>query len=187
VKRVVARMAAKGIASETLRAVLAEWFRARGFRDIVFKENLSPEFDDAGRYVVDYEAVFEPRGLDQGRVDVWGTREGVVAVGFETWERIAARLSVGTSQPDRNVAGQEPDRLTVSGLIAVLDAVADGQMSVLASVWPGSGLASPRAVAAPAVLQTFRASGNTWLRWLGSAPQQPHLPWQRLLEFRPWS
>jgi len=71
-------------------------------------------------------------------------------------------------------------------LLAVLDAVADGRLAVLASVLPWLGIVSAVAVTTPEVLHRLRASGNTWLGWLRPAPARPARGLRRWVTFRAW-
>ena len=171
---------------DTLRSALDRWFAERRVRQVEFRENLQPDKDDSASYTVCYEATFEPSALDQGFVEIWGTTQGDTGVGFERHTRVARRLGTKAAQPLRFVAGHEPCPLALQGLLAVLNAVADGRIAVLATVLPWLGLTSAQAVSTAATLHTLRESGNPWLRWLRSQPKRQPTGPRSLLAFRPW-
>ena len=171
---------------DTLRSALDRWFAERRVRHVEFRENLQPGEDDSASYTVCYEATFEPSALDQGFVEIWGTTQGDTGVGFERRTRIAQRLNTKAARPERFVAGHEPSPLALRGLLAVLNAIADGRIAVLATVLPWLGLTSARAVTTPPTLDALRESGNPWLRWLHARPKREPTRPHALLAFRPW-
>ena len=61
---------------------------------VAFRESSSPEDDANDDYRVIYEASFEPAALDKARIEFWITDSGHVAIGIETYERIARRLGL---------------------------------------------------------------------------------------------
>lgn len=133
------------LALERVRHLLSTWFATKHATTVAFREETNPTPDLDARYTVAYEAIFEPSSLDQARVELWVTTEGHVAIGFESHKRVAERLGVNGGH-DRFATGHEPHRMSESGLLAVLDLIADGKIAISWTVIPLIGLISTKAV-----------------------------------------
>ena len=149
---------------------------------VAFHETTEPMVDPHARYLVVYEAVFEPRSLDQGRVEVWITNDGQVAVGFERRDRIAGRLGVRNTRQGF-AAGHEPARVEPMGLKALLTLVASGGIVVSARVLPWIGLGSTSACANEEALESLAVAGYEKTGWL----RQTVRVGTRKLKFAPWT
>src|SRR5688572_1894744 len=167
-----------------VQRVLSEWFSKRGPSSVGFRENMAPPSDPHARYVVRYEVVFEPLMLDQARVEIWETAEDNVAIGLERTRRIAQRLGVNGGT-DRFAAGHEPLRVAPLGLIAIMEAIANGEVMVSAMTLPWLGVVSTRAIAPREVIQALVDSGYDSEKWIASPPRIL-IPGTRMLRFLPW-
>ena len=107
--------------------LLSSWFTSKKFAYISFRESFPTTHDLQDDYRVIYEAIFEPQALDKARIEVWLTDKGNIAFGFETRQRIAARLSVACWRKGF-AAGHEPLTLSRDGVLALLDAISDGKL-----------------------------------------------------------
>jgi hypothetical protein len=173
------------LSPDELRTTLRTWFHERRTTEVTLHENTPGANDDSDRYTVRYEASFEPRALDQARVEVWGTDDGQVAIGFELYARVASRVGGRRRYAKRFVGGHEPCPLGRAGLLAILDAIAGGELAVTVLALPWLGVVSARAGAAPEVVASLRAQGYAWGRWI--APIQPDPVVGRVLRFRGWT
>jgi hypothetical protein len=107
--------------------LFSSWFASKSAPDISFRESFPSTHDPADDYKVVYEAIFEPQSLDKARVEIWLTDKGDIAFGFETRQRIAARLSVANWRKGF-AAGHEPRALSRDGVVALLSAISDGKL-----------------------------------------------------------
>lgn len=181
--RVVAAIdSRKGIAPERVRAILTQWFRDRHVTSVSFREDVDPE-SDLDSYVVAYEAFFEPQSLEYAYVCVAVTVDGDVAFLFETRARVAKRLAVRGGR-DVLVGGHEPSPMSESGLLALLDLIADGQVGVAAFAVPLFGLIFARACARPEAIEHLIARGYTWVRWLH--PVSSLVGRANVIKLKPW-
>jgi hypothetical protein len=168
---------------QDIRHLLMQWKDGRTASGVSLVERIPPE-DPYARYSVVFESVFEPDSIQKARLEVWTTSDAHVGLGFETWRRIASRLGVrgGT---DRFAAGHEPRHTTPTGLLAVLDAIADGEIAIEAVVVPVVGLVSTRAVAAPSVVQRLASRGYDPATWLSTSTSFSRMV-RRMVRFAPW-
>jgi hypothetical protein len=169
---------------ESAQQLLREWYANRATSAVDMRENFTPAPDPDASYRVVYEAAFEP-SLDQARIEIWVTDTGDVAIGFETWRRVASRLAVGSGSK-RFVGGHEPIRLTSAGLMAILDLVASGGVAVSATLFPGIGLLAATPIVAPGTRAKLRASGYGPVEWLREGTISLALDLAQVLRFQPW-
>jgi len=116
---------------EELRSVFEGWKAQAVSEDgIEFKEAYNPAFDPNDDYRMIYQASFEPTTLDKARIEFWLTDSGHVAVGIETYDRIARRLGV---KPIRHgfAGGHEPKTVSKDGLKILFGAVTRGKMFIV--------------------------------------------------------
>jgi hypothetical protein len=168
-----------------VRQLLSEWFAAKQPTTVAFKEVIEPPFDPYADYSVVYEAIFEPPSLDQAAVELWVTRDGDVAIGFERRKRIAERLGV-KSRNNRFAAGHEPRRMRESDLITILNSIATGEIAVASTVMPFLGLISTKAVTLHAVLERLGPKGCSPVNWLNGVSREEFSRGGHFLRFRPW-
>jgi len=167
-----------------VREIILQWVQQRHLSTVSFKEETSPANDPHDDYIVAYEASFEPKSLDQARVEVWVTTQGNVAIGFETRKRISTRLGL-TTKSTRFGAGHEPALRSGTGLLAILGAVADGKIAIRAIAIPFFGLISTKAVTLHDVRQELVSKGYTPVDWLMGVSENEFAQ-QKLLRFRRW-
>lgn len=76
------------------------------------------------------EAVFEPRRLDQARLEMWLTSSGHTAIGIETWSRVSRRLGL---RPWRKgfAIGFEPRELSVEQLEKIHMQISSGEFELM--------------------------------------------------------
>ena len=175
---------------ERARQLLSEWFATRHTTSVAFREETNPKNDPQDDYLIAYEAVFEPDSLDQAYVDIGVTPDGCVAIGFETRERIAARLGV-KNRRSGFASGHEPYPLSEQGLLAILDVIANGQIAIPTKVLPWIGLGPFgvglfKALVLPESLETLVANGYGPVTWLQAAKQSEFSVGDHFLHFRPW-
>lgn len=168
------------------RELLASWFHSRPRGGVVLHEETNPRADPHARYNVVYEARLVPPALDQMQVEVWVTSDGGIAVGIERTERVAERLGARLRR-HRFAAGHEPAQVALSGLVALLDLVAEGGIGVEALVPPLLGLTQTKAVLLHGSVSELRSRGYEACNWIETSPTAPRLPFTRLLPYRPWS
>lgn len=183
---VAARSDLLPLTPERVQQVLTEWFSRSHPTTVHFKEVTEPAPDPNADYLVVYEAIFEPSSLDQARVELWVTKEGNVALGFERQKRIAERLGV-KSKSNRFVAGHEPRRMFESDLLKILDLIATGQIAIDPTVIPIFGLISTKAVASRDVLEHLDFMSYSPLIWLKEVSKTEFSKEEHFLRFRPWS
>lgn len=148
-------------------------------------EKTEPTPDPDASYEVRYEAVFEPTSVDQARVEVWLSADGGVAVGFERVKRVAERLGMKV-QDDRFAAGHEPHRMTETGLLLLLEMVADGEIAIESTVMPFLGLTSTKAVVTHDVLKALVSQGYAPVNWLKAMNRTEFSDRTDVLQFRRW-
>ncbi len=171
------------IKPERVRQLSSEWFVTRHTARVEFREGTQPENDPQDDYLIAYEAVFEPGSLDQARVELWVTPDGYIAIGFERWKRIAERLDIKCGN-NRFAAGHEPQCMSESGLLAILDLIADGQIAISSSVIPLFGLVSTKAVVCHGILDELVSKGYSPTNWLKGVSQKKFST--HLLQYRQW-
>ena len=182
----VARVSPTGLDPVKAREIISHWFSARHTAAIAFKEDLNPRFDPDARYEVAYEATFEPMTLDQARVEVWITTDGNASIGFERRKRIAERLGIRNCN-DRFAAGHEPNPVIASGLVAVLDMIADGQVAIAPTVIPILGLISTRAVMVREAVESLVSRGYPSVSWLQVTSTSALSSNKNLVRFHKWT
>lgn len=160
------------------------WISKNAAPGIELRICTKPSNDDDDDYSVSCEVRFEPVNKACARVELWLTRDGAIAVGFETNKRLS-ELS-GIDCGDNGFAsGNEPvAKLGLRGVNALLDAVAAGELMVTIKPRLFSG---PRTVAiAPAPIRErlHRESGGAflWIRDEAACRDKG-----RVLSFEPWS
>ena len=165
--------------------LFSNWFAAQSGLNVSFNESFPSIHDPADDYRVTYEAIFQPASLDKARIEIWVTDEGRIGLGFETRQRIAARLGL-TNWRDGFATGHEPRELTSDGVLALLSAVAEGRISLAARTIFGV-LGRIRAVISGADRQALAVAGYNYLDWIEVAeePMRP-LSFGALIRFQPW-
>lgn len=168
--------------SDSIRIALNRWVEARNVGAVLaFTESLAPAHDPSDDYLITYEAVFEPGELDRARIEVWATREGLVAIGLETRDRIARRLGIRTRRLGF-AAGHEPREVSETGLCAFLDCVAEGTLAIDAINGVG-GLGATTAVMTAAARERLLRSGYGAIQWIELKESRPT---RHPLAYRPW-
>lgn len=152
--------------TERFREILLDWFKRIQTTGIRFTENTNPGSDPYARYTVAYEAAFEPSSLDRARVEVGLTTDGMIAVGLETKNRIAARLNLKEGKHKVFAAGHEPTEVTKEGLLALLTAVAEGNIAISATSLPLLGLGKTQAVVLSDTDKSLASQGYDARGWL---------------------
>lgn len=170
---------------ERARVLLSEWFASRHTTTVVFREETNPKNDPHDDYLISYEAIFEPKSLEQAYVYIGVTPDGYVAIGFERRKRIAERLGTKNSSV-RFAAGHEPCFISESGLFAILDLIADGQIAISPTAIPLIGLISTKAAVLQDVLEELISKGYSSVSWLNGVSQTEFSEKGRLLEFSQW-
>jgi hypothetical protein len=168
-----------------IQALLSEWFSKRNPSSVEFRANVAPPHDpDSDDYVICYSAAFKPHALNQARVEVWETTQGGVAIGLETTSRIARRLSVNCRK-DHFAAGHEPTQVSTTGLLAILESIANGEIMIAARAFPWFGVAATSAVAPREVIRALMERGYNATNWI-SVPTRIPFPGWNVLRFNPW-
>lgn len=107
--------------------LISSWFVSQSASDVELRESFPSAHRPNDDYSVVYEAIFEPSSLDKARVEIWITKEGRVAFGFETRQRIAGRFAL-VNWRKGFAAGHEPRALSPNDVIALLRAASDGKL-----------------------------------------------------------
>ena len=174
---------------EEVRFVFSEWnvefLSATG---IAFIESLDPPVDPNADYRVVYKASFEPIALNKARIEFWLSDSGHVAVGIETYERIARRLRQRVGRHGF-VVGHEPSAATVDGLQVWFDAVTHGRIYLeiksLVGIWNTAKAYLPNSDC-DALFQ----SGYGNLKWIHTIPkgglQSQRTLFSAVLKYEPW-
>lgn len=115
------------------RQAIRDWRMRHPDLAIIFSENLRPDNEALNDYVVVYEASFKSASLTKLQLEIFSTADDFVGIGIETRKRVATRLSV---KPGRSgyATGHEPGPMASEQLLALLDAAADGRISLLPKV-----------------------------------------------------
>jgi hypothetical protein len=170
--------------------LLSSWFASKNVADISFREAFPSTHDPSDDYNVVYEASFEPQTLDKARIEIWVTDRGNIAFGFETRQRIAARLSVTNRLKRRRfAAGHEPITVTRDGVLALLSAISDGKLLLNARTFFGV-LDGTRAAMGEDDRQLLVSGGYNYLDWIGVVRERI-VPLNfgisgTLIRFQPW-
>ena len=177
-----------GLEPERVRQILSDWFAGRATAEVAFIEDTDPMYIEYTRYWTSYEAVFEPSSLDKARVEVWAMPDGDILIGLEQDKRVAQRLGVRNSKYDRFfAAGYETVRINESGLIALLDLIADGQISIAATTVPFFGLISTKALILNRPWVALFAYGYGFpIKWLKVLRQKEFPSKRSVLTYCPW-
>lgn len=175
-----------GVRCDQLRKTLRDWFHKRQATAIRLTENLNPEKDPYARYTVAYEATFEPNVLDQTRLEIWITSDGMVAVGIETRQRIAERLGVRGGMRKVFAAGHEPAEVSEAGLVALLTVVADGKIAISTTCLPIVGILRCKAVLVPDTDRFLLSHGYDGRWWLTVVDDFESDVFRHVLRFIPW-
>jgi hypothetical protein len=172
--------------TEQFREILLDWFKQIQTTAIRFTENANPESDQYARYTVAYEATFEPNSLDRARIEIWLTTEGMIATGLETKNRIAARLKLKEGNHKVFAAGDEPSEVTKEGLLALLTAVAEGNIAISATSLPLLGLVKTQAVLLSDTDKSLASHGYNARGWLTVVDDFESDAFRHVLRFTPW-
>lgn len=169
------------------RTAITEWFAKRHCLSIDFRDTTNPVNDPIEDYQAVYEAWFEPRVASMAQIQLFVTSDSQTAIGFECRRRIAQRLGVKTRRPNRIAGGHEPLVLSLDGLIAVLDAVANGEMCVSTRQWPFVGLVSTSVTMAEESLAVLHRRGYHATSWIRPIKKPKHERSAGESCFAPWS
>jgi hypothetical protein len=172
--------------TEQYREKLLDWFKQIQTTAIRFTENTSPEQDPYARYTVAYEATFEPNTLDRAFVEIGLTTDGMIAIGLETKNRIASRLELKGSKHKVFAAGHEPTDASVDGLLALLTAVAQGNIAISATALPLLGLVKTKAVLLSDTNKFLVSHGYDARGWLTVVDDFESDAFRQVLRFAPW-
>lgn len=172
--------------TEQFREILLDWFKQIQTTAIRFTENTNPESDPYARYTVAYEATFEPSSLDRARIEIWLTTEGMIATGLETKNRIASRLKLKEGKHKVFAAGDEPSEVTKEGLLALLTAVAEGNIAISATSLPLLGLVKTQAVLLSDTDKSLASHGYDARGWLTVVDDFESDAFRHVLRFTPW-
>lgn len=166
--------------------VLHNWFIGTGSREVDFVENTNPEPDPNSRFVVIYEAAFEPKTLDRMRIEIWVTSLGEIAIGLETKGRIAARLGIRGPKQKVFSTGHEPHIVTIDALVALLTAISSGKICISAFALPILGLVSAKAVLLHSTDEYLISKGYLHRSWLNVVEDFESDAFSHVLQFAPW-
>jgi hypothetical protein len=172
--------------TEQFREILLDWFKQIQTTAIRFTENTNPDSDPYARYAVAYEAAFEPSSLDRARIEIWLTTEDMIATGLETKNRIAARLKLEEGKHKIFAAGAEPSEVTKEGLLALLTAVAEGNIAISATSLPLLGLVKTQAVLLSSTNRFLESHGYDARGWLTVVDDLESDAFRHVLRFVPW-
>ncbi|UDF03467.1 hypothetical protein [Asticcacaulis sp. AND118] len=117
---------------------LNAWFAGQDFRQVTFREEWEPTGEDY-EYTIVYEALFEPESDDQAYVNLYATDEGAIGVAVESRSRIARRLGFVSNSPVC-AGGFEPSLVNVDAIMRLIQLIAQGEISVVATVIPLLGV-----------------------------------------------
>lgn len=170
------------------RQVLSQWFADREIGAMIFSEDTDPGVDPDSSYQLAYKATFDPPSLEQAQVEVWVTVEGEIAIGIERFGRIADRLGVGCSLNQRQVfaAGHEPLVVSDSGLLGLLDLIADGKLAISVTLAPLVGLLGAVAVLPDGALDPLVSAGYSSKARLRERRNARPRSWRRLIQYDRW-
>jgi hypothetical protein len=148
---------------------------------IQFKESFSPKFDPHDDYRVIYEASFAPATLDKARFEFCITDTGHVAVGIETYDRIARRSGLKVIRHGF-AAGHEPRTTTKEGLRRLFDAVTFGHVFIVFRrlIWLAT---SARLYVAASDYEAIAQYGYQCSDWMSPTSGAPL---RKVLYYRPW-
>jgi hypothetical protein len=143
-----------------------------------------PANDDDDDYSVACEVRFEPVRKSCARLELWLTKDGAIAVGFETKKRVSELSGIDCGNAGF-ASGSEPmEKLGLGGVNALLNVVADGELKVAIK---------PRLFSGPRIAAVTSAGTREWLR----QASQGALSWirdeaafrnrGRILKFEPWN
>lgn len=122
------------ITAKEFDAVIEDWQAAsKETMCFINRPGLQGQETSYPGYLTEIEVVFEPARLDQGRLEIWRTTEGDVAIGVETWGRVGQRLG---ARPWRSgfAIGHEPQSLSIQEIERVYHVVRSGQFTLDAAV-----------------------------------------------------
>lgn len=143
-----------------------------------------PANDDDDDYSVACEVRFEPVRKSCARLELWLTKDGAIAVGFETKKRVSELTGIDCGNAGF-ASGSEPlEKLALGGVNALLNKVADGKLKIAVKPRPFSG---PRiaAVASAATTEWLRQESQGALSWIRD--EAAFRETGRILEFEPWN
>lgn len=166
------------------RQIIVNWYEQKKFKKIDFKENFIDEIED--RYQIKYRAVFEPRdSLTKARVELDYTETGLIGVGFERWDRVAARRNCKfmLGYKNRFASGHEPIRVPIEGVVQLLEEIASGNIALKTFCMFGI-LTSIKAVTTNDVRDRLNKKGYSFNSWYFVANSTENL--DNLVRYDPW-
>jgi hypothetical protein len=169
---------------EDFRRLLSAWRLRHTLGSVSFTESSSPTNDRFDDYTVVFEATFLPEEIDQPRLELWLTSNGLVAVGLDTTRRVAERYNV-SGGGDAFAAGHEPRAISDRGIIALLDAVSAGRFFIRI----GASLLGLGATSAAMTLgdrEQLKLAGYEDLDWIGVIRANEIQASRGLLPLRAW-
>jgi hypothetical protein len=171
---------------DDLQLVLEPWKALVGsLTDVSFRERRDPPIGVGDDYRVAYELAIEPTVLDKARVELWLTDSGHVAVGVESYERVAQRLNVKMFRQGF-AAGHEPRVVPPAGLGRLLALVAEGRIVIIARVMLGLTYSLKMGIPKADYDDIEQMGyGCDWLLPLRS-DLQGTIPFAQVANYRPW-
>lgn len=119
------------ISVQMAEAIVNEWRASAPLIPCVVRHPNSREDDQSyPGYTVLFEAIFEPRRLDQARLEVWFTSSGHTAIGIETWSRASRRLGLRAWRKGFAI-GHEPRDVSVEQLEQIHTRVSSGNFELI--------------------------------------------------------
>lgn len=171
---------------DRIRALIADWFRQRAPGSVRLTHVDRPKPDHHASYTVVYEAIFEPVSLYMARLEIWVTQDGQWAIGLETFDRLARRLSVGCRRSGF-AAGHEPIGGAGESLLKLMDVVAGGQIAIETTSPPVVGLIGTRAIARDSTLALLREHRYPALGWLHQVSDSAAFTLSNVVQFGQWA
>jgi hypothetical protein len=118
------------ISLSVLEEAVARWRRAHPAFPCKIRyperEGTNQSYED---YTIVFEACFLSPALDQAQFEIWLTDDNCVAIGIETWDRLAQRLRIHT-WTHGFLFGHEPSRVTMNVVEAVYAIASGGDLTV---------------------------------------------------------
>jgi hypothetical protein len=119
------------------------------------------------------------------RVEIWVTTDGSVSLGIETRDRLAKRLGV-KNRREGFVVGHEPTAMTEKSLLAILDLICDGQLSISVNIWPWLGLGGTRPELLLQFQELLKSTGYDSKKLLGAGSALSPLCKKHYVRYQPW-
>lgn len=150
--------------------------------------NRSPMNDPDDSYEVATEFVVDSPKLDQLRIEIWIATDGSVAVGIESYRRIAERIG-GKEARSRFGTGHEPANVPIQALKELLELARSGKISLSVLHVPFFGIVSVRGVLLEEDRDRLISAGYPDHGWMREAltPEKAARLGRRHLQYSPWA